>query len=1083
MDENNRFIRVKDQSLITKHDQLIQSLEEASQRLAERVDSEERSNLGSQYEAFRKKLTGFDSIFPDDGYSDQEFDDSHLKTKIGIISDQLKFIESKQGLVLRPQSKPGAKVLHYPIELPKPKIIESYTKLDVVYQDVKWDDPRIERDTRGKRYRLGTIGNTVHVFDLLTRLKIGAFDVNVGGIEFEGNSPSILQLFGNENFAYIWKYTRRIGNAAIFHLPSFQEVIMDGGWPSHVHGPITDALGNIGFYIGDSGLDGSAPEEVADVDDLLNKYKLKFTPIEPIHQKIGGRKLDLRPFLKDYPSLNGKIGIFSRYSPQDSSGKAVLSERPINAAEGTKFPCLRYRDLLLRDGFRNGARNRTLVRAIEIDGHSIVFHNDDSGRLSSSVLDFDTLAMRQVGWSGPSFVSRLRTDSQVDASKGVISSEWATSNDHQEVFRFKGRKKQIALPPEPYPNEHMNSLYDYSDSKDGFPIYVGYWHPREGRVKDACMGIYSGRSEKWVREFSIKRLNREVEMQPPSHFMLKDRSSIWLSVPSSKDYDDKKGVYEMRENFLEQISLPAGKRMSQIKGITDFEVFAVSDDWIVGLPKMDQPYLEMWSRKPLCRVLQCTWGVDGDVALFDENGYYTGRGSALRNVAMKADDRVYPFEQYDAKLNRPDIIYKKLGYPEDITNQMSDACRRRLKRLGITEDRLDAENYLPTIQIDGKIEGTTNSDELDLPIVATDRLGKLKSLKVFVNGVPVNGIDGQSWGDSKDTRRVIKVKLASGRNKIQVSVLNSAGAESLYATAEVVNTSVRAKPVLHVISIGVSKYAAKEFNLRYAAKDAEDVAAKLRAGARGLYKDYRELLLKDESVQKEALIRIQKFLAEVKIDDSVVLFMAGHGILDDRYDYYFGTTDIDPLNPRGRGIAFQEVENLLGGVSCLRKLVLLDTCHAGELDTSEKADLSVTDSSPLSNRTPVNVGQHVAVRSVGARGLKSKPVVGAKGMTEWHDRIQNMLIDLRRGGGTTVISSSAGAEYAFESSEQANGLFTYALLEGLSGSGPAAPNGSVVKVSQLVDYVKTRVGQLTQNKQTPNVRRINLEEDFPLVAP
>jgi hypothetical protein len=106
---------------------------------------------------------------------------------------------------------------------------------------------------------------------------------------------------------------------------------------------------------------------------------------------------------------------------------------------------------------------------------------------------------------------------------------------------------------------------------------------------------------------------------------------------------------------------------------------------------------------------------------------------------------------------------------------------------------------------------------------------------------------------------------------------------------------------------------------------------------------------------------------------------------------------------------------------------------------------------------------------------------GLRGVGEWHERLQGMFVDLRRGSGSTVLTSSAGAEYALESSEQKNGLFTYAVLEALDGNeGSDIDKDGRIQMSELGEYVKKRVALLTNSKQSPNTRRINIEGDFPI---
>ncbi len=274
---------------------------------------------------------------------------------------------------------------------------------------------------------------------------------------------------------------------------------------------------------------------------------------------------------------------------------------------------------------------------------------------------------------------------------------------------------------------------------------------------------------------------------------------------------------------------------------------------------------------------------------------------------------------------------------------------------------------------------------------------------------------------------------------------------------------------------GVSRYANPEWNLKYAAKDAQDILERVKARSGSSYGEIKQLLITDREATKESLGKIRDFLSKATVDDTVLMFVAGHGLLDSKYDYYFGTSDIDFDNPSGNGIAFEEFDDLLAELPCLRKSLLIDTCHAGELDEDEKKMLASAQTNP---------NQVVAMLPSGARGMTIKPIEGARGKSEWYDRLQGLFVDLRRGSGSTILSSSAGAEYALESSEQKNGLFTYAVLEALDGKeGSDANKDGSVTMSELANYVKTRVAALTNNKQTPNVRRVNLEGDFSLSTP
>ena len=72
-------------------------------------------------------------------------------------------------------------------------------------------------------------------------------------------------------------------------------------------------------------------------------------------------------------------------------------------------------------------------------------------------------------------------------------------------------------------------------------------------------------------------------------------------------------------------------------------------------------------------------------------------------------------------------------------------------------------------------------------------------------------------------------------------------------------------------------------------------------------------------------------------------------------------------------------------------------------------------------------------------------------------------------------------DYAMEDSEQQNGLFTYAVLEAHDGKkGADTDKDGSIEMSELGEYVKKHVSELTNYKQTPNTRRVNLEGDFTL---
>jgi hypothetical protein len=330
---------------------------------------------------------------------------------------------------------------------------------------------------------------------------------------------------------------------------------------------------------------------------------------------------------------------------------------------------------------------------------------------------------------------------------------------------------------------------------------------------------------------------------------------------------------------------------------------------------------------------------------------------------------------------------------------------------------------------------------------------------VYVNDVPIYGKRGYSIKDQNvsDLVKDIALELSNGHNTIQISSLNTKGVESLKRTININYVGPEVKSRLYMVSIGVSEYADADMNLNYAAKDAADLA-KLFDSQKG-----KSLKLLNEAAVKENLSTIKEFLSETKVDDEVIIFVAGHGLLDDKLDWYFGSHDVDFSNPSARGIAYDELENLLDGITARKKLLLMDACNSGEVDKEE----SILVSSEQKNEGTIK-----------SRGIKRKKLEKGVGLNNSFELMQELFANIEKGSGAMVISSASGAEYALESPEWQNGVFTYSILNGLKTLAADTDKNGKVQVSELRDYVVETVQKLTNGKQHPTSRKENLEYDF-----
>ena len=92
--------------------------------------------------------------------------------------------------------------------------------------------------------------------------------------------------------------------------------------------------------------------------------------------------------------------------------------------------------------------------------------------------------------------------------------------------------------------------------------------------------------------------------------------------------------------------------------------------------------------------------------------------------------------------------------------------------------------------------------------------------------------------------------------------------------------------------------------------------------------------------------------------------------------------------------------------------------------------------------------------------------------------MKNLFNDVTKGTGTTVISAAGGYEFALESDDWNNGVFTYAVLQGLSTGKADLDGDGNVQVSELKNYVTLQVVELTKGKQHPTTRSENAVNDY-----
>jgi uncharacterized caspase-like protein len=138
---------------------------------------------------------------------------------------------------------------------------------------------------------------------------------------------------------------------------------------------------------------------------------------------------------------------------------------------------------------------------------------------------------------------------------------------------------------------------------------------------------------------------------------------------------------------------------------------------------------------------------------------------------------------------------------------------------------------------------------------------------------------------------------------------------------------------LWVLSVGVSQYANKAFNLQYADHDAESVADLLATQKGLLFDDVQtRVLINDQATRENILVAMSDFLGQAAGDDVAIIFLAGHGLQDRKTGtYYFVPHNADDSNLIHAGLPMQMFNEAIKRLQThVDKVILLnDTCHAG----------------------------------------------------------------------------------------------------------------------------------------------------------
>jgi Flp pilus assembly protein TadD/uncharacterized caspase-like protein len=241
------------------------------------------------------------------------------------------------------------------------------------------------------------------------------------------------------------------------------------------------------------------------------------------------------------------------------------------------------------------------------------------------------------------------------------------------------------------------------------------------------------------------------------------------------------------------------------------------------------------------------------------------------------------------------------------------------------------------------------------------------------------------------------------------------------------------KGQLWAVIVGISSYknVPPEGQLRFAHRDAEDLAAFLRTPSGGGFpSNHIKLLLNQDATVSAIRTAIGTWLVRsAEPDDVIYIFFAGHGVIEGESEGYLLAHDSDPQNLYATAIQVSELDRIITQRLHARIVVLMaDACHAGQIGWA-------------------------------SRGATERALI-----TDYLNEVG------KSGSGVFRLLASRANERSFEDNRWGggHGAFTHFMLEGLKGKADADKDG-FIRVGELVNYLSAIVPEETKALQHPRI--------------
>ncbi len=568
-------------------------------------------------------------------------------------------------------------------------------------------------------------------------------------------------------------------------------------------------------------------------------------------------------------------------------------------------------------------------------------------------------------------------------------------------------------------------------SYDGNTLYSG--HKSNSRIL-MKWDIASGRGQLINEIFNIISLGGYTSLDVD-----KDNRIIIATT------DDRSiQIYDLVENKL--ISNQFASKVRLLRKLDHFprNVFGINDgrNFIIGGFNKSLLYIYNAEKKGVVGYIHL---YNDEWAVIASDGRMDGSLDAIKNLSWRVGFYSIPLENtFDASFT-PKLLGQLLsekGVREEFKVEQAAKEIPELKIKSIDNKPVNATGgSIPSIK--------TSQKNIVIAVAAEKNAHQIDEVRLYQNNKLVHTVknaDGEAPGTMQ-----LKATLTDAfgqENYFYITARSKQGLDSEKTKITVVYEGKSdEKPKLFLLTIGVNEYRNPKYNLNFAVADASSFENEVKKGSTNLFGQVVVKSLRDSKATKAGLMaafsEIQK---QAKEQDLFIFYYAGHGVMSDgkttESQFYLVPHDVTQLYGRDdmlndKALSATEMKEISKNIGAQKQVFILDACQsAGAID-----------------------------------------VIALRGAAE-----EKAMAQLARSTGTFWITATGTEQFATEFKDLGHGVFTYSLLEGLSGK---ADNGDKrITIKELSAYIENRVPELSEKyKGKPQFPSgYSFGNDFPIVV-